>query len=76
MPGLSGEKLLDRLLTMAGALPVVVITGYGGEEAKAGMMTKGAVAFLTKPFDAKELLDAVEESVTRSQAAAAERGGT
>ena len=60
MPGLSGEGFLDRLRTMKEALPVVVITGHGDEQIKADMFERGAIAFLTKPFDDQELIDAIE----------------
>jgi two-component system response regulator FixJ len=67
MPGLSGEGFLDRLRTMKEALPVIVITGHGDEQIKAGMFEKGAVAFLTKPFDDQELIDAIEMALVTNR---------
>ncbi len=67
MPGLSGEGLQDRLLTMKEALPIIVITGHGSVLVRAGMMKKGAVAFLAKPFDDQELLDAIEAALVRNR---------
>ena len=74
MPGLSGEGLQDRLLTMKEALPIVVITGHGDLEIMASMMKKGAVAFLAKPFDDHELLDAIEAALVRNRREVGERG--
>ena len=65
MPGLSGEDFQDRLRTMKEALPVIIISGHGDAEIKASMMEKGAVAFLAKPFDDQELLDAIEAGLAR-----------
>ena len=74
MPGLSGEGLQDRLLTMKEALPMVVITGHGDLQIMASMMKKGAVAFLAKPFDDYELLDAIEAALVRNRREVGERG--
>ncbi len=73
MPGLSGEGLQDRLLTMKEALPIVVITGHGDLQIMASMMKKGAVAFLAKPFDDQELLDAIEAALVRNRREVQER---
>ncbi len=73
MPGLSGEGLQDRLRTMKEALPVIIITGHGDAEIEASMMEKGAVAFLTKPFDDRELLDAIEAAFMRNRREVQER---
>ncbi len=73
MPGLSGEGLQDRLLTMKEALPIVVITGHGDLQIMASMMKKGAVAFLAKPFDDHELLDAIEAAFERNRREVQER---
>lgn len=74
MPGLSGEGFLNRLRAMKEALPVVVITGYDDEQIKAGMFEKEAVAFLTKPFDDQELIDAIETALVTNRREREERG--
>ncbi len=65
MPGLSGEDLQDMLRARREAPPIIVITGHGDLRGKAGMLKKGAVAFLLKPFDDQELLDAIEVALAR-----------
>ncbi len=73
MPGLSGEDFQDRLRTMKEALPLIIITGHGDAEIKTSMMEKGAVAFLTKPFDDRELLHAIEAAFMRNRREVQER---
>ena len=73
MPGLSGEGLQDRLRTMKGALPIIIITGHGDVPTRASIMKKGAVAFLAKPFDDEELLDAIEAALARNRREVQER---
>ena len=73
MPGLSGEDFQDRLRTMKEALPVIIITGHGDVQTRATMMKKGAVAFLAKPFDDQELLDAIEAAFARNRREVQER---
>ncbi len=73
MPGLSGEGLQDRLRTMKEALPIIVITGHGDMLVRASMMKKGAVAFLAKPSDDQELLDAIEAALVRNRREVQER---
>ena len=74
MPGLSGEGFLDRLRTMKEALPVVVISGHSDEQIKADMFEKGVVAFLAKPFDDQELIDAIEKALATNPREVGERG--
>ena len=58
---------------MKEALPIIVITGHGDEQIRASMMKKGAVAFLAKPFDDSELLDAIEAALVRNRREVQER---
>ncbi len=73
MPGLSGEGLQDRLRTMKEALPVIIITGHGDVQIRASIMKKGVVAFLAKPFDDQELLEAIEAALVRNRREVQER---
>ena len=73
MPGLSGEGLHDRLRTMKEALPVIIITGHADVQIRASIMKKGVVAFLAKPFDDHELLEAIEAALVRNRREVQER---
>lgn len=65
MPGLTG---LDVQAALAGAgrrTPIVFVTGHGDISMSVTAMKRGAVDFLTKPFDAEDLLAAIERAVAR-----------
>ena len=63
MPGMSGPELRRKLLSEGYEVPVIFITAAADEEAKARELTNGAVAYLTKPFDEKELLPAIDRAL-------------
>ncbi|MDC0669349.1 response regulator [Nannocystis radixulma] len=62
MPGMSGVELLVELARRSSRLPVVVLTAHGDEDVRKQCFRAGALAFLTKPFQAKDLLDAIEQA--------------
>ncbi len=60
MGGMSGLELQDRLLEEQSPLPVVFITGHGDVPMAVSTMKKGALDFIQKPFQEKELLAMVD----------------
>ena len=68
LPGLSGLELQRELRTTGDAIPVVFITGPGDVPMCVGAMKGGAVEFLLKPFDPKDLIDAVRQALARDSA--------
>ena len=52
LPGMSGEKLLS----MIREIPIIVVSAKTDADSKANLLLGGAVDYLTKPFDTKELL--------------------
>lgn len=52
LPGLSGEKVLSHIKN----IPVIVISAKVDTESKVNLLLGGAVDYVTKPFDTKELL--------------------
>ena len=58
MPGENGLVLQQLLVHQSCAIPVIFITGNGDIPMAVLAMKRGAVDFLTKPFNAQELLDA------------------
>ncbi|MGH2355451.1 MAG: HD domain-containing phosphohydrolase [Chloroflexota bacterium] len=59
MPHLDGLQVLERLgpaMTKETYLPVLVLTGDSGRDAKQRALTLGAKDFLTKPFDRAEVV--------------------
>ncbi len=63
MPGLSGFDLLDELQRRDYFQPVIFITGHGDVPMSVRAMKRGAVDFLTKPFNDQELLDAINRAL-------------
>jgi FixJ family two-component response regulator len=76
MPGLSGMDLQDELNRAGHSLPIVFITGHGEIPMSVQAMKRGAVDFLSKPFDDKELLRAVNEAVATARRTETQRADT
>jgi FixJ family two-component response regulator len=73
MPGLSGMDLQDELGRADYNMPIIFITGHGSIPMSVQAMKRGAVDFLTKPFDDEELLEAVKKAIEKDREAKAER---
>jgi FixJ family two-component response regulator len=69
MPGLSGIELQHRLAESGFDLPIIFITGHGDVPTTVRAMKAGAVDFLTKPFDERDLLQAVRQALYRDRLA-------
>nr|WP_183182540.1 response regulator [Azospirillum sp. OGB3] len=52
MPGVNGIELIQTLAGRCPTLPVVAMTAYPSEAIRQRALAAGAVAYLTKPFDA------------------------
>jgi len=63
MPGLSGIVLQDRLIAGGHRFPIIFITGYPDENVRARAMKAGAIAFLSKPFNADHLIGYLERAL-------------
>jgi FixJ family two-component response regulator len=72
MPGLSGMDLQEELSKADYHMPIIFITGHGNIPMSVRAMKKGAVDFLTKPFDSKELLQTIEKAIEKDTEARAE----
>ena len=68
MPGIDGLQLQAALTRAGDPCPVVFISGHGDIPASVQAMKAGAVDFLTKPFDATQLLVAVRAAVEKDRA--------
>jgi FixJ family two-component response regulator len=51
------------------AIPIVFITGHGDVPTSVRAMKAGAMEFLTKPFDDRDLLEAIAKAIERDRAA-------
>ena len=65
MPGMSGLDLLQEAKKKGMALPVLFITGYGEVPSAVNAMRAGAVDFLEKPVDHRQLLEKIYEALER-----------
>jgi FixJ family two-component response regulator len=66
MPGIDGPTLQDELASRGHAIPIVFITGYGDVPTGVSAMKKGAVDFITKPFEDEVLIASVREALQKS----------
>lgn len=63
LPGQSGIALYQRLTRDQYHIPVVFMSAHDNELTNARSEAANAVAYLRKPFDAEELLDAVQKAL-------------
>jgi FixJ family two-component response regulator len=59
MPAIGGFELQKMLPAHGFNVPVIIITAHDGPDVEQQAQDAGAIAFLRKPFDDRELLDAV-----------------
>jgi CheY-like chemotaxis protein len=64
--GLSSQELQSRLAGEGGAIPVIAMSGSHDPNVEVDAMRLGAAAFLRKPFDAQELMDAIALAMAMS----------
>ncbi|MDI3547487.1 MAG: two-component system, NtrC family, response regulator AtoC [Halanaerobiales bacterium] len=63
MPGMDGITALKKIKEINSDLNVIIITGYGSIETAVEAMKEGAVDYVTKPFNLKELSSKIETSL-------------
>lgn len=66
LPGLTGLELQKQLAETGVEIPIIFLTGHGSIPMSVKAMKAGAVEFLTKPFDAEDLLNAIQQAVSGS----------
>ena len=67
LPGLNGLDLQRGLADAGIRIPIIFITGHGDIPMTVKAMKSGAVEFLTKPFQAQALLDAIHQALDRDR---------
>jgi len=63
LPGPSGDVLLDEVQ----GIPIIVMTAYGSIRSAVQAMQRGAVDYLTKPFDPDELGLVVQRALAKAR---------
>jgi FixJ family two-component response regulator len=66
MPGLNGLELQSRLVAAGGhQVPIIFITAFNDENARAQALKAGALCYLVKPFEEADLLDSINIALQR-----------
>jgi FixJ family two-component response regulator len=68
LPGISGLDFQQQLKKSGLQVPIVFITAHGDIPMTVKAMKSGAVEFLTKPFEDKDLLGAVQQALASDTA--------
>lgn len=65
LPDIDGLQLQQKLIEKGIKLPVIFMTGHGTIPMSVRAMKDGAIDFLPKPFESKDLLSAVAKAIQR-----------
>jgi|ERR1051326_708907 two-component system response regulator GlrR len=65
MPGLTGIELLKRVQLLDSDSPVILISGRGNEQDPQQLISLGAFAYLSKPFNLMEIEETVAQAVAQ-----------
>lgn len=63
MPGMDGLALLDHIQAMEVPCPVIIITAYATIDSAVDAMKRGAVDYITKPFEESHIILTVEKAL-------------
>jgi two-component system response regulator GlrR len=74
MGGMDGMSLFDVIHRTHSTLPVIILTAHGTIPDAVAATKRGVFGYLTKPFDAQELLDEVGRALAISAPAAGAAG--
>jgi FixJ family two-component response regulator len=69
LPDASGLELQRDLAEAGVQIPIIFITGHADVPMTVQAMKAGAVEFLTKPFRGQELLDAIQQAISKDRVA-------
>lgn len=67
MPDLNGLELQQVLAATDRPLSIVFITGHGDIPTSVRAMKAGAIDFLAKPFDERDLLEAIDRALKKAE---------
>jgi RNA polymerase sigma factor (sigma-70 family) len=68
MPGMSGMELQDTLIERGIRVPLIFITGHGDVPMAVAAVKKGAVDFIEKPFNDRDLLALIDRALRQQEA--------
>jgi len=73
MSGMSGLELFDALRQQYCILPVIFITGHGDVPMAVSALKKGAVDFIEKPFNDRDMLKLIEQCLVSERSSREKR---
>ena len=65
IPGMSGLDLQGELTAANSDVPIIFMTAYESGDQRKQALEAGAVAFLNKPFDEEDLLNAIDTALKK-----------
>jgi FixJ family two-component response regulator len=68
LPGMTGVEFQEKMRQSGIEIPIIFMTAHGDIPMVRKVMRAGAVEFLTKPFEAQELLHAIEYALANDRA--------
>ena len=66
LPGKDGAALFEEMRSTQPTLPVILMTAHGTIPDAVQAMSRGVFAYLTKPFDSKDLREKIEQALKTS----------
>ncbi len=76
LPGQDGLQLFDQIRQQHPTLPVILLTAHGTIPDAVEATARGVFGYLTKPYDARELLDKIGQALALGAPATAPAKGT
>ncbi|HET6264732.1 MAG TPA: sigma 54-interacting transcriptional regulator, partial [Usitatibacter sp.] len=64
MEGMDGMALFQEIQASSPGLPVIILTAHGTIPDAVGAVKRGVFGYLTKPYDADELLNQIDRALT------------
>jgi FixJ family two-component response regulator len=75
LPGMSGLEFQEQLEKTGVRIPIIFVTAHGDIPMTSRAMKAGAIEFLPKPFQKKELLEAIHQALNRDRMMREEEAG-
>ncbi len=72
MPGMSGVDLQRVLVEQGHRIPLIFVTAFPEERVRDGVLKAGAVCFLSKPFDSRNMIDCLHAGLRHDAVRASE----
>ena len=70
MPGMDGVDLQDVLLKRGHHIPIIFITAFPEDRVREQVLRAGAISFMIKPFDSRQMIDCLHLALEKHDGAA------